>query len=412
MAASVELRLAWRNVWRNPRRTGLTVAATVFAVLLVVVFVAMAAGMHEKMIEDAVRLASGHLAVSGEGYRENRTLDHHLDVDPALARALEDVPGVAAVAPRLVGYGLLSKADATEGAVLYGVDPERERRFSSLADRVVEGRFVGPPQGVVLGGRLARRLAARIGDEVLLYSVAYSLEMAYALFDVVGVMELPDPTLDGSLAVLRLDDAQAFFVFDGRLTELALLAEDPGSLGALAGRVARVVHARAEAPAEIATWQEMMPALEQIIFLDDAGMYVMLAILVVVVGFGILNTVLMAVLERRRELGVMLALGLRPGAIFRLVYLESMMLAAVGLVIGLALALPVVLFFEGHPIPLGGAAADVGKLFGMEPVITFKLKPLNPLGSMLTILGVAALAALYPAVKASRARPVDALRSL
>jgi ABC-type lipoprotein release transport system permease subunit len=138
----------------------------------------------------------------------------------------------------------------------------------------------------------------------------------------------------------------------------------------------------------------------------------MLAILVIVVGFGILNTILMAVLERARELGVMLALGLRPAALFRVIYYESMLLAALGLVIGLALALPSILYLEAHPIPLTGQAAGAMELFGVEPVFTFLLKPLNPIGSMLTILGVAALAALYPAQKASRARPVDALRSL
>jgi ABC-type lipoprotein release transport system permease subunit len=136
-------------------------------------------------------------------------------------------------------------------------------------------------------------------------------------------------------------------------------------------------------------------------------------VLVVVVAFGILNTLLMSVLERSRELGVVLALGLRPGAVFRVVYWESMMIAGVGLLIGLALAIPLVLYFEAHPIPLTAeAASGATDMFGMEPVITWKLKPRNPIGSVVTILGVAALAALYPAFKASRSRPVDALRSL
>jgi ABC-type lipoprotein release transport system permease subunit len=163
---------------------------------------------------------------------------------------------------------------------------------------------------------------------------------------------------------------------------------------------------------EVHTWKEVIPELEQFIFLDDAGMYIMLVILVIVVGFGILNTILMAVLERKRELGVLLALGLRPGAIFRVVYLESLILAAVGLAIGLVLAFPIVLWFQAHPIPITGEMASATEWVGMDPVVTFKLKPLNPIGSAITILGVAALAALYPAIKASRARPVDALRSL
>jgi ABC-type lipoprotein release transport system permease subunit len=120
----------------------------------------------------------------------------------------------------------------------------------------------------------------------------------------------------------------------------------------------------------------------------------------------------MSVLERTRELGVLLALGLRPGAVFRLVYLESLLLAGLGLAIGLALSIPLVLWFQGHPVELSNELAGAMELIGAEPVVTWKLKPWNPAGSVLTILGVAALAALYPAIKASRGRPVDALRSV
>jgi ABC-type lipoprotein release transport system permease subunit len=164
--------------------------------------------------------------------------------------------------------------------------------------------------------------------------------------------------------------------------------------------------------AEVHTWAETMPELDQLIFLDDAGMYIMLLVLIVVVGFGILNTILMAVLERKREFGVVLALGLRPAAVFRVVYLESLMLAAVGLVIGFAIGLPLVLYFQANPVPLTGEAVEAMELFGIEPEMTWKLKPLNPIGSVLTIMGVAIVAALYPALKASRGRPVDVLRSL
>jgi ABC-type lipoprotein release transport system permease subunit len=405
----LELRMAWRNVWRNPRRTGLTLAATIFAVLLVVTFVAMAAGSHEKMIEDSVRLHSGHLAISGERYLEERSLDRFVRLEDDVRRLLESTEGVEAYAGRVLGFALASRDSATQGVALLGVDPEREAGVTTLPQRVGRGRFVGSRPGeIVLGRQLARNLVAQPGDEVLLYSVAYSLESAYELFRVVGVLEIPEPALDRTLAVISLADAQSFFVYGDRLSEIAVLTGSADEVGPVAEALAPALGSGVE----LHTWQELMPELVQFVFLDDAGMYILLVILVLVVGFGILNTLLMSVLERTREFGVVLALGLRPGAIFRLVYLESMLIAGVGLVIGLALALPLVLWFEGHPIAITGEAAEAMAEYGFEPAITWKLKPLNPLGSVVTVLSVAALAAIYPAAKASRSRPVDALRSL
>ncbi len=407
----LEVRIAWRNVFRNPRRTGLTVAATVFAVVLVMVAVAMGAGTHEKMIEDSVRVNAGHVQVSGEGYREKQTLEQFVRYDEALAERIGSAEGVRGVAPRIVSFGLLSQDSATRGVAVIGVDPEREASVTTLPTRVREGRFLEATgsREIVLGTRLADILKAKLGDDVLLYSVAYSLETAYDLFRVVGVMRLPEAEMDRSLAVVSLRDAQDFFVYGDRVSEIAILAGDSDAVPALATSVRDSV---GDGGIEVHTWRESMPELEQMIVLDDAGMYVMLAILVVVVGFGILNTILMAVLERKRELGVVLALGLRPRAIFRIVYLESLLLAVLGLAIGLAIALPLILWLQANPVPLEGEAAAALELFGIEAEMTWKLKPLNPIGSILTILGVAIVAALYPAIKASRGRPVDALRSL
>jgi ABC-type lipoprotein release transport system permease subunit len=408
----LSVRLAWRNVWRNPRRTSLTVAATVFAVVLVVFAVAMAAGTHEKMIEDTVRVNAGHLQISGKGYRENQTLEEFVRFDARMERKVAQTEGVRGYAPRLVSFGLISKDISTRGVAVIGIDPEREATVSTLASRVIEGSFLSAPDAreVVLGERLASNLAAHPGDELLLYSMAYSLESAFDLFRVAGIVKLPDPTMDRSLALLPLRAAQEFFVYGDRVSVVAVLAEDAEHAPAVQALLRGALQGDAEV--EIHTWRETLPELEQLIFLDDAGMYIILVILIVVVGFGILNTVMMAVLERKREFGVLLALGLRPASVFRIVFLESMMLATVGLLIGLAVGISLVIYFEANPVALTGQAAEAIELFGMEPVMTWKLKPLNPIGSAVTILAVAAVAALYPALKASHGRPVDVLRSL
>jgi ABC-type lipoprotein release transport system permease subunit len=350
----------------------------------------------------------------GKGYLENQTLEQFIRLDQPLRTVLQRTPGIRGWAPRVIGFGLLSKDSATQGIAVLGIDPGRETSVTTLPERVRQGTFVSPngDHEIVLGERLAENLGARLGDQLLLYSVAYSLETAYELFSVVGVMKLPEPALDRSVAIISLKDAQDFFVYGDRVTEVAILARDADSAPALAATLKRELAGLSGEATEVHTWQEVIPELQQFIFLDDAGMYMLLVILIIVVGFGILNTILMAVLERRRELGVVLALGLRPGAMFRLVYMESMLLAGVGLVFGLAVGIPLVLHFVAHPVHVSGAAAGAFELWGIEPVMTWKLKPLNPIGSTITILGVAAVAALYPALKASRSRPVEALRAI
>jgi len=414
---NIETRLAWRNVWRNPRRTALSVAATVFAVVLVIFSVSMADGSHEKMIEDAVRLSSGHVAISGKGYRHSMTLEQSVPWDGRVEALVERAEGIRAWAPRILSFALISLEDRSHGGMVIGVDPEREANVTKFMSRVNEGRFVGQNpepdvREVVLGRKLAERLGAGIGDEVLLYGVAYSLETAYELFEVVGTVALPDPRLERNLAIIHIGVASEFYVYEDRITEVAILAESAEESGPLRAELESLLVGPLSEELELQDYHEMMPGLVQLILIDDAGMYIMLAILIVVVGFGILNTILMAILERTRELGVILALGLKPIALFRMVYLESMMLAGVGLALGLLIALPPLAWLNGVEIPMGGDIAKATEIWGMEPVLTFKLLARNPIASTITIIVVALLAALYPALKASRAHPVDALRSL
>jgi ABC-type lipoprotein release transport system permease subunit len=394
----------------------LTVAATVFAVFLVIVFAAMTRGMHEKMIEDAVRLSSGHAMLSAPGYLEDRGLEHFIELDSAMIARIDAVPDVEGWAPRVVGFALLSQDVTSQGVGLLGVDPKREPSVTSLATRVVEGSFLSPDaergaREIVLGQRLAERIGAVVGDSVLVYGVAYTLETAYELFTVRGLVRLPDAGLERTLAVVPIGDLQDFLVFGDRVSEIAVLAQSADRTEPLRRALAASFDG-AVPETVVHSWPEVMPDLEQILILDDAGLYIMLAILVVVVGFGILNTILMAVLERQRELGVMLALGLRPAAIFRVVFIESMLLATVGLFVGLVLAIPAALWMQANPIAMSGELAGVSEFMGMEPVITSHLAFSTVWKSTLAILVVATAAALYPAVKASRANPVDALRSV
>ena len=407
------LRLAWRNVGRNKRRSALTVAAAVFAVVLIVHMIALTGGMHERMIEDNVRMHAGHLQLTAAGYLEDRTLERYVAWTPELAAAVDAAPGVAGAAPRVNGFALLSNGPASQGVALLGVDPRREAAVSSWPARVTRGAFLASGEReILLGERLAEALTVGLGDEVLVYTVAYTLENAYELFSVRGLIRAPDPSLERSLALISLADAQALFAYDGKVSEVALLARDSARVAETRAALAAALAQVDAEPLDVNPWWVVMPELEQMLVIDNAQNYSMLGILVLVVAFGLLNTILMSVLERQRELGVMLALGLSPRAIFRLVYVESLLISGVGLALGLALALPAAAYMEGHPIPITGEVQEMSEQFGFEPVIAWKLSAWNPLIAAGLMTAIALLAALYPAVKAASARPVDALRSL
>ena len=402
--------MAWRSLGRNPRRTGLTVAATSFSIILVVCMMSLSHGNHEKMIEDGVRMSSGHLAAMAPEHLEERTLEQPLTWNTGISQTLASMPGVSGFTPRLDSFALVSQADSTQGMLIRGTDPAREDGVSEIKKRVVEGRFLSSAgeREIVLGQRGAETLDVAVGDEVLLYGVAYSLESAYELFTVVGLFRFPDSRLERGLGFISLEDAQSFYVYPDKVTEVAILLEDSESVP---GVQAELRERFKGLDMRVHAWQEVVPELDQYVTLDKGGMYLILILLIVVVGFGILNTVLMTVMERKREFGVLLALGLRPGQVFRIVYLESLLLAAVGIVIGLAVATPIALYFQAHPIPLEGAMADALLEFNMDPVITWKLRASNLIGSSGVILAVASLAALYPALKASRGQPIDVVRT-
>lgn len=408
----VESRLAWRNLGRNRRRTALTVSAMAMYIALVVIMNSFAGGAHTQVLRTGARMAAGHLTLMAPGHLEERTLESPLRWNETMRQALETTPGIEAFSPRLNSFALISHDDTTRGMLVRGIDPSSEVEFSEMDNWVVKGRFLDSdgPREILLGRLAAQSLEVEPGDEVLMYGVAYSLESAYELFTVVGTMTGPDKQVERSLAVISLQDAKEFYVYDDNISEVAILLSDSEQLEDIQGLLERDL---SNSGAKVHTYREVMPELEQLSKLDLYGMYGLEGILIIVVGFGLLNTILMAVLERKREFGVVLALGLRPGQIFRLVYLEAFLLAILGIGIGLLVALPVVLYIQANPIPLPQEAQELAKIAIAAPThIPVKFDASIPIVSALIMLGVALLAALYPARKASRGQPIDVVQNV
>ncbi len=408
-------RLAWRNLGRNKRRTALTTAAGVFATVLSMLNLAVGDGSHERWIEHAVKLYPGHFQVSLAGYREFRTLDYALPLDASAERKLDALGFGAGWAPRLEAWGLIS-ADRDEatgrGMQLFGIDPAREARLSKLIGAIDSGRMAARADGareIVLGALLARNLGVSLGDAVIVLSADAFGSQSADRFTVVGTFSIGDDEFDGFGALVDLEELRAFLEAGSGVSHVAVFLPESDQLASVA------VELDADFPAEsyeVLPWQELMPDMLQFMLLDDVGNWIGNSVLIVVVGFGLLNTILMSVFERVREFGVLRALGLRPRAVFALVLIESIQLTLLGIAIGFAIGIPLVLWLAQHPIPITGENMRAStELFDLEPLIMFALGRDSLVTLPLLLIGVGVVAAIPPAIRASRGRPVDALRA-
>jgi ABC-type lipoprotein release transport system permease subunit len=408
------LRLAWRNIWRHPRRTALTAAAGVFAVVLTLFTMSLSYGSHERWIDQVVRLYPGHIEVSRQGYRENRTLDYGMELPRAALAHFDHMAGLDGWAPRLESWALAmpdSEGSTGRAAWLVGVSAEREQGVSRLGGSVRVGRFVDDSGAleVVLGVTLAENLNLAVGDRVILIASDYYGSQSADRFQIVGLLDVGDSRFDGYAALVGLETLQQFLVFPGGISHVAFFATESEFTDELLLHVEERFSALEH---EILTWPDLVPDIVQFVILDDIGGYLSLAILIVVVAFGLLNTILMSVFERVREFGVMRAMGVRPRTVFGLVLIESAMISLVGIAIGLAIGIPMVLWFGENPLPMPGGeeGRQAMELFNIEPVLVFRLTKLQITSITAILLGVSFVAALPPALRASRGRPVDALR--
>jgi len=414
----VLLTLAWRNVWRNTRRTTLTIAALAVAMFLVVVMSGMNNGQYAQAIEMGVRRSTGHIQVHRKGYWDEKTLKHALliaDADTASMRAIPHVTGVSAklAVDALVGAG----SENTVGAQVIGVAPSAEAAMTVFSEPIFsEGGFLadGDTTGVVIGYAMARNLGAGVGDTLSLLTQARDGSMAAALVAVKGIFQVSEPEMDGYTVIAHLALMQEILAAEGRATAIALTVDDHRAVeGVMAVLARRFLTGDGAQQWEVMSYEELLPVLMQTIAFDNAGGAIFEILLLVVIVFGILNTVLMSVLERFHEFGVMMALGTRRRTIAAMVFFEAICLSVVGLAIGNVLGYLLNRWWAAHPISLlslGKGYGSVGETLGYPLVIAPVADVHQQAVWSALMLGMTLAVVVWPVWTAVRFRPVEAIR--
>lgn len=400
-------KLIWRNLWRNKRRTLITTSSVTFAVLLAVVTQALVKGTFGQLIDSVVGGYSGHLQVHATGYWDEPSLELLMADDAALKGKLEAIDGVAAVVPRLESFMLVSADTLTRGALVMGVDAQRERYLMKLDDRIVHGGPVRPGEAaVVLAEGLARRLAVEVNDTVVLLGQGYHGSMAAGKYPVRGIAHFGSPQLNDGLVYLPLPSAQELLSTPGLVTTWAVALHDPKAME----NVSNAMHGLLPGDLSVMTWKQMMPEVDSHIRSDQRSTGIIIGVLYLVVAFGIFGTILMMLHERTYEFGMLLAVGMGRRLLALLVVVESVLLSLIGAVVGVLLAWPVVWALQERPIQLGGAMAEVYAEYGFEPVMPTVLDARIFLDQTLVVLAIALVLGIYPWRHVVKLLPLTAMK--
>ena len=379
--------MAWRNLWRQPRRTLLSLFSIAFAATLLVFMLSFQFGVYAQMKESALRLFDGYAQYQAPGYADDPDLRKTI-ADPAgLGLSARAIPGVLAAAPRVNAFAIVSNGDHSYGAAVTGVDPANERVVSSLAASVVEGRYLLPSDDdmAVLGDALARNLTVRVGQRVALLGSGLDGSVAADVLNVAGIYHTGIPEIDRSLVEMPLSRAQSTFALGGRANTLALSGH---SLADIQDARPQLEALGRRYGADLRDWGALEPALRDSIRLKYITTSLIYATLVVVVTFIILNTLLMAVLERRREFGVLLAIGMRPGAIGAMVWFELLTLALLGAAAGIIVGGALSFWFVMHGVGLenlGQILRQYGLPTRLYPAVSWLSLLLGPAVIVLSI---------------------------
>lgn len=399
--------LAWRNIWRNRNRSLITMASIASAVTLAVVTSSLQKGVFDNLIRNLVSLYTGYIQVHGEGYWKEQTLDNSFQAGDSLVQTVLRSKGVSNAAPRLEAFALASAGERTKGCMVAGVDPEAEDRLTHLRSKLVQGHFIDTAshEALVAEG-LAEKLRLSVGDTLVLLSQGYYGATAAGQFRIAGLLHFGSPDLNGRICYLSVSAARFWLDAPQRATALALSIDDARKVG----DVKKSLQAALPAGLEVMTWEEMMPDIVQHIKTDTAGMYIFLAVLYLLISFGIFSTLLMMLLERKREFGMLVALGMRKGKIAGMVLLESVFITLSGCIVGILLSWPITWYFTEYPIRIGGEMAKIYERFGFETIFPATLHAPIFINQTVAVLTVGLILALYPAIRILRLDPVQAMR--
>ena len=404
-AAGVIMMLAWRNLWRNHRRTIIMLAAVSIGAWAMIFMTALMRGMVNDMVRDGIRSLPGHVQVHHPDYRDDPSVSNLVAPDVEAIDAAFSSAGIERFSARVRVPAVISSERDSRGVILIGADPASELSIGAVGSTVAEGNPLGGADdgGVIIGRELATKLETEIGKRVVLMSQDPNNEVADRGFRVVGLYEANLEAQEEMFAFAGRQTVQAMLGIGNRVSEIAVAGDDYRDVDRLLASVRTAIGGQDE----VLPWYELDEYLGTMLEVMDGFVLVWVVVIFLALSFGLVNTLVMAVFERVREIGLMLALGMRPATILWQIVFESVLLLVIGLAVGNALAfLTIIPLNDGIDISV---VAEGMEMFGAASILYPEVQVNDVIMANVVVIVLGFLASLSPAWRASRYEPVEAI---
>jgi len=408
-------KIAWRNLWRRKRRTLITGISIGFGVMLAVTFTGTGDYGYTNMINTSAIMGLGHVTIEPHGYNQTPSLDKRLRKTGQIRERVLAMPGVNDAIVRIMGQAMFASASKTIGGVFMGIDPAQESPEQNLLIRsLVQGELFSGKDSreVVVGSKIAEKLNLRIGKKLVYTTTDVRGEIVSEIARVTGIFKTGVNEVDGGMVLLPINSVRATLHYDAQdATLLAVIINDQRYAERMRDTISFTV---GDPQIEVLSWQQTQAEMAGLITMDRSGNYISQFLIGLLIAAGILNTLLMSVLERTREFGVMMAVGMSPRTLFMLVVVESLWLAIIGIVIGIIITAPWYAYLYYVGLDFSGAIGEDYSAGGIlvDPLIRIRLYKESIIAILTGVFSLTLLAGLYPAWRAGRIPPVESLKAM